>query len=96
MAIRAEVAELVDALGSGSSEGSLVGVRVSPSAPPKNRVRLRGLAMPAPFFIRGVRRYLWFLPVLLIFVLENSATSRVPDNVARKYNHSEQDIKIFQ
>jgi hypothetical protein len=27
------VAELVDALGSGSSEGSLVGVRVSPSAP---------------------------------------------------------------
>ena len=29
----AEVAELVDALGSGSSEGSLVGVRVSPSAP---------------------------------------------------------------
>ena len=33
--LRAEVAELVDALGSGSSEGSLVGVRVSPSAPLK-------------------------------------------------------------
>ena len=30
---RAEVAELVDALGSGSSRGSPVGVRVSPSAP---------------------------------------------------------------
>ncbi len=29
----AEVAELVDALGSGSSGGNLVGVRVSPSAP---------------------------------------------------------------
>ena len=29
----AEVAELVDALGSGSSEGFLVGVQVSPSAP---------------------------------------------------------------
>jgi hypothetical protein len=29
----AEVAELVDALGSGSSGGSPVGVRVSPSAP---------------------------------------------------------------
>jgi hypothetical protein len=29
----AEVAELVDALGSGSSRGILVGVRVSPSAP---------------------------------------------------------------
>ena len=31
--VRAEVAELVDALGSGSSPGSRVGVRVSPSAP---------------------------------------------------------------
>ena len=30
---RAEVAELVDALGSGSSRGIPVGVRVSPSAP---------------------------------------------------------------
>ena len=30
---RAEVAELVDALGSGSSRGFPVGVRVSPSAP---------------------------------------------------------------
>ena len=30
---RAEVAELVDALGSGSSGGILVGVRLSPSAP---------------------------------------------------------------
>lgn len=30
--IFAEVAELVDALGSGSSEGSLVGVQISPSA----------------------------------------------------------------
>jgi hypothetical protein len=29
----AEVAELVDALGSGSSEGFLMGVQVSPSAP---------------------------------------------------------------
>ncbi len=29
----AEVAELVDALGSGSSEGSLVGVQIPPSAP---------------------------------------------------------------
>ncbi len=29
----AEVAELVDALGSGSSEGFLVGVQISPSAP---------------------------------------------------------------
>jgi hypothetical protein len=29
----AEVAELVDALGSGSSEGSLIGVRVPASAP---------------------------------------------------------------
>ncbi|VTR65114.1 hypothetical protein DESC_290184 [Desulfosarcina cetonica] len=33
---RAEVAELVDALGSGSSWGSPVGVRVSPSAPNRN------------------------------------------------------------
>ena len=31
--VRAEVAELVDALGSGSSPGFRVGVRVSPSAP---------------------------------------------------------------
>ncbi len=31
--VRAEVAELVDALGSGSSPGLRVGVRVSPSAP---------------------------------------------------------------
>ena len=29
----AEVVELVDTLGSGSSEGSFMGVRVSPSAP---------------------------------------------------------------
>ena len=33
--LRAEVAELVDALGSGSSWGFPVGVRVSPSAPPE-------------------------------------------------------------
>ena len=33
----AEVAELVDALGSGSSRRTAVGVRVSPSAPSKNR-----------------------------------------------------------
>ena len=31
--LRAEVVELVDTLGSGSSEGSFMGVRVSPSAP---------------------------------------------------------------
>lgn len=30
---KAEVVELVDTLGSGSSEGSFMGVRVSPSAP---------------------------------------------------------------
>ena len=34
--IDAEVAELVDALGSGSSGRTLVGVRVSPSAPSYN------------------------------------------------------------
>ena len=34
----AEVAELVDALGSGSSEGFLVGVQVSPSAPHKQTI----------------------------------------------------------
>ena len=33
VADRAEVAELVDALGSGSSVGFHVGVRISPSAP---------------------------------------------------------------
>ena len=33
---RAEVAELVDALVSGTSERTLVGVRISPSAPPLN------------------------------------------------------------
>ena len=31
--VKAEVAELVDALGSGSSHRTVVGVRVSPSAP---------------------------------------------------------------
>ena len=30
---RAEVAELADALGSGSSEGNLLGVQIPPSAP---------------------------------------------------------------
>ena len=34
----AEVVELVDTLGSGSSEGSFMGVRVSPSAPFFKRV----------------------------------------------------------
>ena len=34
--MHAEVAELVDALGSGSSPGIRVGVRVSPSAPQSN------------------------------------------------------------
>ena len=34
---RAEVVELVDTLGSGSSEGNLVGVRLSPSAPEYKR-----------------------------------------------------------
>ena len=38
----AEVAELVDALGSGSSRGFPVGVRVSPSAP----LKTKGLAEP--------------------------------------------------
>ena len=34
---RAEVVELVDTLGSGSSEGNLVGVRLSPSAPREHK-----------------------------------------------------------
>ena len=33
LTLRAEVAELVDALGSGSSGGCPVGVQISPSAP---------------------------------------------------------------
>lgn len=37
----AEVVELVDTLGSGSSRGSSVGVRVSPSAPSKNPTKSR-------------------------------------------------------
>ena len=48
----AEVAELVDALGSGSSGCTSVGVRVSPSAPKKNIIHLRGLATAKPLFLR--------------------------------------------
>ena len=46
----AEVAELVDALGSGSSEGSLIGVRVPASAPikkPAESVRYSGSSLSA-------------------------------------------------
>lgn len=37
----AEVVELVDTLGSGSSGGSPVGVQISPSAPSKNPIKSR-------------------------------------------------------
>ena len=50
----AEVAELVDALGSGSSRGFPVGVRVSPSAPAikKSLLYLRsGLQREAGLFL---------------------------------------------
>ncbi len=48
----AEVAELVDALGSGSSARTGVGVRISPSAPQiMIRVSLRLATIGKPFFI---------------------------------------------
>ena len=48
----AEVAELVDALGSGSSARTGVGVRISPSAPQiMLRVSLRLATIGKPFFI---------------------------------------------
>ncbi len=46
---RAEVAELVDALGSGSSGRMLVGVRLSPSAPVK-KLRAYSIFTVSPFF----------------------------------------------
>ena len=61
----AEVVELVDTLGSGSSEGSFMGVRVSPSAPSKNPIKSRKVqkalrdlafwAMVCPARCRGKR-----------------------------------------
>ncbi len=48
----AEVAELVDALGSGSSRWTPVGVRV-PSSAPKNQKAGR-FSKPARFFSKGV------------------------------------------
>ena len=48
----AEVAELVDALGSGSSARTGVGVRISPSAPQiMLRVSLRLATIGKPFFV---------------------------------------------
>ena len=59
---RAEVAELVDALGSGSSGGFPVGVRVSPSAPQTNYIFRGGLAMVSPLFL--FYRHLWMIVAL--------------------------------
>ena len=64
LAENAEVAELVDALGSGSSGGSLMGVRVSPSAPKTNQ----GFAVIndcKPFFCAVLRGALRINPLLI-------------------------------
>ena len=65
LSLRAEVVELVDTLGSGSSSRKGVGVRVSPSAPSKNPIKSRKVqkalrdlafwAMVCPARCRGKR-----------------------------------------
>ena len=54
----AEVAELVDALGSGSSGGSPVGVRVPPSAP----INKRAAVKPAFSAFRDILERVGILP----------------------------------
>ena len=55
--IYADVAELADALDSGSSEGNFMWVQVPSSAPKENG--LLGIIPKSPFFI-DIKKYFWF------------------------------------